>query len=87
MLLMENCFRNVKNIRKNVYDIIISPVYHKIKAEKQLQWIYKRENIVPIHKWIIIQFRHTHADGEAIFFARFTAPHTGIYPEFIYIYI
>ena len=35
-LMMENCFRDVQNIRKNVYDIIISPIYHKIKAEKQL---------------------------------------------------
>ena len=39
--MMENCFRNVQNIRKNVYDIIISPIYHTIKAEKQLQWIYR----------------------------------------------
>ena len=31
---------NVHNIRKNVHDIIISPIHHKIKAEKQLQWIY-----------------------------------------------
>ena len=37
--MMENCFRNVQNIRKNVYDNIISRVYNKIKAEKQLQWI------------------------------------------------
>ena len=36
-LMMENCFRNVQNMRKNVNDIIISPIYHKIKAEKQLQ--------------------------------------------------
>ena len=36
-MMMENCFRNVQNIRKNVFDIIISPIYHKIKAEKQLQ--------------------------------------------------
>ena len=34
----ENAFWNVQNIRKNVYDIIIS-IYHAIKAEKQLQWI------------------------------------------------
>ena len=27
--MMENCFRNVQNMRKNVYDIIISPIYHK----------------------------------------------------------
>ena len=38
--MMVNCFRNVENIRKYVYDIIISPIYHTIKAEKQLQWIY-----------------------------------------------
>ena len=37
--MMENFFRNVQNIRRNVNDIIISPIYHKIKAEKQLQWI------------------------------------------------
>ena len=36
--MIENCFRNVQNIRGNVYDIIISTIYHKIKAEKQLQW-------------------------------------------------
>ena len=29
MLMMENCFWNVKKIRKNVYDIIISPIYYK----------------------------------------------------------
>ena len=34
--MMENCFRNVQNIRKSVYDNIISPIHHKIKAEKQL---------------------------------------------------
>ena len=33
--MMENCLRNVQNIRKNVYDIIISSIYHTIKAEKQ----------------------------------------------------
>ena len=37
---MDNSFRNVQNIRKNVYDIIISHIYHTIKAEKQLRWIY-----------------------------------------------
>ena len=36
MLMMENCFRNVQNKRINVYDIIISAIYHKMKAEKQL---------------------------------------------------
>ena len=25
---MENCFRNVKKIWENVYDIIISPIYY-----------------------------------------------------------
>ena len=30
--MMENGFRNVQNIRKNVYDIIISPIYHNIKT-------------------------------------------------------
>ena len=29
-LMMENYFRDVQNIRKNVYDIIISPIYHSI---------------------------------------------------------
>jgi len=29
VLMMENCFRNGQNIRKNVHDIIISPIYHK----------------------------------------------------------
>ena len=30
-LMMESCFKNVQNIRKNVYDIIIiSPIYHKV---------------------------------------------------------
>ena len=38
--MMENCFRNVQNTIKNVYDIIISHIYHKIKAEMQLQWIF-----------------------------------------------
>ena len=27
--MMENCFRNVQNIRKKFDDIIISPIYHK----------------------------------------------------------
>ena len=31
-----NCFWNVQNIRKNVYDIIVSPIYHKIKATMDL---------------------------------------------------
>ena len=35
-----NAEKKVQNVRKNVYYIIISPIYHKIKAEKQLQWIY-----------------------------------------------
>ena len=38
--MMNNCFRNVHNIRKNVYGIIISPIYYTIKAAKQLQWIH-----------------------------------------------
>ena len=33
---MVNCLRNVQNIRKNVYDIIICPIYHKIKADRNL---------------------------------------------------
>ena len=40
MLMMENCFRNIKKIRENVYDIIISSIYYKIEAEKQPQSIY-----------------------------------------------
>ena len=35
--MMENCFRNVEKIRKNVYDNIISPIYYTTKAEKQLK--------------------------------------------------
>ena len=27
--MMEICFQNVQNIRKNVYNVIISPIYHK----------------------------------------------------------
>ena len=38
-LMMQNCFRKVQNIRKNIYDIIISPIYHVIKAYQQLQCI------------------------------------------------
>ena len=37
MLTMENCFRNVDNIMKNVDDIISSPISYTIKAEKKLQ--------------------------------------------------
>ena len=40
MLINEKKFRNAKKIMKNVHYIIISPVYQKIKAEKQLQWIF-----------------------------------------------
>ena len=39
MLMIENCFRNVRKIREYVHYIIISPIYHTIKAEKQLQCI------------------------------------------------
>ena len=28
---------NVQNIRKNIYNIIICPIYYEIKAEKQLK--------------------------------------------------
>ena len=41
--MMENCFRNVQNIRKNVYDII-SLIYYAIKAEKQLRGVIPMRN-------------------------------------------
>ena len=30
MLIIENCFQNVKKIRETVYDITISAIYYKI---------------------------------------------------------
>ena len=41
---------NTKKPRKNVYDIIISPINQTIKAEKQLQWIYLYSNMLPEHE-------------------------------------
>ena len=69
MLMIENFLRNVKNIRKHIYNIVISPIYYTINAEKQPQWIYlqtyiTRNIICQNHEKIVyfyLQFGITHA--------------------------
>ena len=58
MLMMGNCFRNVKKIRKNVLDIIISAIYHT-----NMEYIVKVMAFNYISFQIFLQFSICLADS------------------------
>ena len=57
--MMENCFRNVQNIRKNDYVNIISPSYHMspwLMCSSTIFWIqFIILSISPWKSWVILR--------------------------------